>query len=816
MGSSHIRQIQFLILSTLISAALCYTSHGSIASESVLKSFPDDGGGTPALKFVYTIEDPETKIPCTLANMSISVVVDYATKQKAVVSNEVKIPSNAVVKGACGSMVSEMSLIWETQEHDKFQQNVVKFLLFNDRTNFSVFSIDVDLFLDSANFPDAADERRTTRSNIDLGLFDAPVEDGLHKCPQDRRIKVDNDTALIVSDVSFIAFNTKKDYGQRKETICEDATNTKVFPIHYKDTRYGVGFLARMSFVLEIPYLTINDTTAKHTVQLPTPNTIFVYVSKSDTDDTLSGHLSMYFMSPDVLSFYDIRIYFNQYTDGVAYISGVNLDISIPKKDLPDAKHGVDKIVRKQFVLFPAPSDSGIFSCSRGITLNMEDIRLQMTDVLLVMFEETGDFSSKQVIDCNTQPRLTAKDFNYVVREKHGDVPCILANMSISIRIPYNSIGIVGTVYTNITVPTNATAHGVCGPSLSKMELTWPAKGNQLNSVAFYLSGDSDFSMFHLETKIYADNTSFPNNFDWDLDRWYLHQSNVSLGMFVGPKNNGWYNCPERQEIISAGWSRIIISNVSLIAFNDQEDLITKNAYACPGDEDENGNTVHPHPSEAAFKYVMREKGESIACILANMTISVKVTYKTKSRSNRETTFLVPKDGVNVTGHCDCRNPEMTLSWLPEGVVSDPEHPDKTRNSIKLTFGGDTLSYHVNMITVGFYLDEKKFPDASESRYEITERKLDLFSSYMRSIYKCDLETVVELRNVQLTFNDIALTAFNKYRNVTNLTVDKCIVPAGVSIHIIVASIGGGLVIGCVIAIIIRACVRYYKKHQRL
>lgn len=53
-----------------------------------------------------------------------------------------------------------------------------------------------------------------TRSDLDLHLFPAFLENGIHKCEK-KEVKL-NGTELILANVSLIAFNNKNDISSRK------------------------------------------------------------------------------------------------------------------------------------------------------------------------------------------------------------------------------------------------------------------------------------------------------------------------------------------------------------------------------------------------------------------------------------------------------------------------------------------------------------------------------------------------------------------------------------------------------------------------
>lgn len=61
------------------------------------------------------------------------------------------VPNDAMVQGYCSSIVSEMTLSWKEGKTDN--NNTIKFTFINDHTNFTVFSIDLNIYKDKDKFP---------------------------------------------------------------------------------------------------------------------------------------------------------------------------------------------------------------------------------------------------------------------------------------------------------------------------------------------------------------------------------------------------------------------------------------------------------------------------------------------------------------------------------------------------------------------------------------------------------------------------------------------------------------------------------------
>nr|XP_031836787.1 uncharacterized protein LOC116428815 [Nomia melanderi] len=220
--------------------------------------------------------------------------------------------------------------------------------------------------------------------------------------------------------------------------------------------------------------------------------------------------------------------------------------------------------------------------------------------------------------------------------------------------------------------------------------------------------------------------------------------------------------------------------------------------YVCS----EKGTTIEPpittpDASESDYMYVVRYTDRNAACILANMTISLKIRYSTKDSATKETILNVPSEKVETEGKCDCRNPSMTLVW------SEDHHADAdTQNRVTLRFLGDDNYFFLRSILVDLYLDVKNFPSAENSRFNEGRFNLELFSTPTRRMQRCDLETVIEQRNLQVTFNNVALIAFNTDSDVSNKNEFKCQSRNAPSQEI-AAYVSGSIVIVVVIVILV-------------
>lgn len=69
------------------------------------------------------------------------------------------VPNDAAVQGHCSPVASEMALSWKEGKTDK--NNTIKFTFVNDHTNFTVFSIELNVYKDKEKFPNG--EQRNAR-----------------------------------------------------------------------------------------------------------------------------------------------------------------------------------------------------------------------------------------------------------------------------------------------------------------------------------------------------------------------------------------------------------------------------------------------------------------------------------------------------------------------------------------------------------------------------------------------------------------------------------------------------------------------------
>ncbi|XP_076224462.1 uncharacterized protein LOC116428023 [Nomia melanderi] len=768
MNRSHLR---FLALTILTAAASCYGNEVFNGDATVPTSTAKEE--EPTLQFMYKIVDRRTSVPCTLANMSLAINVGYITINNETATRELRVPSDAEVSGDCGPTMSKLMFTWGKEN----QENSVKFILIDDHTHFSVFSVALQLYLDPENFPDAAEQQLSKqKSNNDLGLFYARANDGRHTCLGETKIEIGENLNLTMTNVSLIAFNTMEDYSSRKGLV------SKVFEVSFKrltifiasDTiSYGEWFdggVAQRGHLLSIVGIDVLLFQIK-TVTIPFDDFAHVNGYLFTINDELSGLLKLTWWKYERYYFsisFSIR---GTYLSDI-YISKVQLYLVLKKQFLIDAKDSFEREVTWRSGLFPMEDIGVLYTCPHR-TLRFGDVALTISDILLAT-ELFSSFSRKTVTDCRTQSDIKMEDFNYVVEGEH--VPCILANMSISlqIRYAYNRLA-------NLTVPSDAKAEGFCDHFMSKMVLTWtePEANQQSNSLALYLSRNSTaFSVFFVEANIYFDKGNFPNAID--ADKRFQFSSTRDLDIFAGPAENVLFQCMDDFEV-NMGKAAVNISNVTLAPFNDQEDMNVKQVYVCPDKSTTTESTITesttpavttPHPSETDYMYVLRYTDRNLACILANMTVSLRIRYDTVSSGRKETILHVPVEGVKIEGNCGNTISNLKLVWWE---VS--EATQVTRNELKLLFMNDDNYFFLRSVVANIYLDTKNFPDPKDLRFRGFVSNLLLFDTFMGWRQRCDHETVVEsnYNGFQVTFNDVALIAFNTYTDVSEKFENTCL-----------------------------------------
>ncbi|XP_043797485.1 uncharacterized protein LOC122717460 [Apis laboriosa] len=761
--------VQFLLLPVSIVIALSVNVNGS--KINVRPSLTDGDDGKKMDNFLYVVNNTRGQ-PCILANMSINFMIPYEKK-----NTNFNVPNNATVQGHCSSIVSEMTLSWKEGKSDK--DNTIKFTFINDHTNFTVFSIELNIYKDKEKFPNDGDKWFVAKSDLDLHLFPAFSKNGIHKCDEEKKVKL-NGTELIVTNVSLIAFNN--DISSRKEvTNCinpeKDGANNKTFPYIAKWKNNTICGLLRMSVTVQMSYMTKDLKMKNVNITVPTRTNVI----ESCTTDTFD--IELVWSSKDEPNKNSIIFHFSKIEKNL--LRYVIINIFMDKENFPNATNtGKNTSAMKFANLFPTPVN-GIYSCTEEIAIATgNDINVTISDTLLIPYDVENNLVSKKVADCKIN--ISEFDFNYIVRNEE-EIPCILANMNISIDTSNSK----NKNKDAIIVPLEAKVNGSCDTKRSQMELMWTKskEENLMNNIIFYIARNkTDFFVYQIEVNIYADKIHKMSDFGLDLF-----------------STSGIYNCTDQNWQIKLDDIVIDINNVLFTAFNTDENLNSKTVTDCSRSQDsttspivssttetttdQSSTTPEPDPYVNEYNYVVINEKTHVACIAANMTIFMKIPYVTKQSKTNETILTIPASST-VTGNCGSTNSTMELTWF-EKSESYNVYKNEKNNSFKINFQKDESNYLLHSIELNIYMDKTNFPNSNEERYTAVEN-IDMISAPLNNLYKCGDNTSVKVKNVDVTVANVTLIAFNTENKIATKSV-MCIQDTSPNI---------GLIIGCTIGAI--------------
>ncbi|XP_034170858.2 uncharacterized protein LOC117600043 [Osmia lignaria lignaria] len=847
------KHVQLLVLAAFLCVATCISVDKQLETKKLNRNIlipriDDSENEKLENKNFSYIAKTKRNIPCILAKMSISIAVPYKTNEGKEIIKELPVPLDASTDGSnCADVISQLKLTWKEKGDDKNENNVITFIFLNDHTNFTLFSVNTSIYLDEEKFPNATPDTKKRveyTSEKDLRLFVAPVQNGYHRC-----IKKISQTVgkheLLISDVTLIAFNSAEDISSRKEATCPDEKEKiKTFPyVLKKDEKYCS--LARMSISLNISYATKDSKVQYGTKIVP---------SYADVSGVCGDSFSQMFLTwpekNEIVSTFDSNTKGNEIifrfmkNNRIASVDAIGFDIILDEKNFPN---NIGERITGQTPLtfdpiFSTSADNGLYSCANVTTVNFQNAIMNISDVLLVAFNAEQDFSLKTVEDCKSQFALYKENFSYYVLTEDTDVACILANMTIAMEIPYTKTD--STVVNGSIVPQNVTATGTCKTSLSELNLAWPVPNNQgkMNTITFYVvQKENHFSVLLIDTDIYLDEVNFPGA--RDQNKKISKVSELNIDLFNAPAN-GLYNCTNVHRI-KMDDSEMNITNVVFVAFNTEEDVSKKIVQDC--NRTDNSSTTaptvptdptnptdpttestisdqpttkpstnpppkpEPDPSVKAFDYYVMNQESTVACTMANMTISLKVPYEMKTSGIKTTNLDMPHD-VKVNGKCDDASSTIEFIWKSTEDTSDTI---ATENVVTLTFKKDDSKFFVRAINVSLYMDEKNFPDAKQAkqRHEALAKEVTLFSTPLKQLFKCTPQTQVKAVDVEVTISKVALIAFNTESKVLWKSVQNCVTEEAESD---VGAIVGGI-IGCFILIgLIAFGIIMYRKRRRM
>ncbi|XP_017884173.1 uncharacterized protein LOC108627436 [Ceratina calcarata] len=542
----------------------------------------------PASKYMYTVSDE--KRMCTLANMIITISVPYEKKEKKNVQATLTVPANAQVTGTCSPILSEMTLTWKEPEKavkeedppkEENKDNTIRFTFLNDHTSFSVFSVDVNIYLDNKNFPSKTDEVNwyNKTSENDLRLFTAPLLKGIHTCDKEIKFKV-KEAEVTIKNVKLIAFNTDKDGNSHdKEVKCDEQDKSKTFNYVIKDKNDAVCLLAKMSISLNVPYKTKDNKQASKTISIPNDakisGTCESNLSKMKLTWKPKGESTFDFPNENEIEFYFKR------EETKAYLQQVMFKIKLDKENFPDSID--DKAVSYgSSDVLSTSAKNGMYSCVDEISVNIMDTEVIIKDVLLVAFDVQESFNSKKVTECPPSLEPSFKKYKYVVADKNNPTKaCIAANMTVSMTVPNKENDKEGEK--TILVPNNAQPSGECEDVSSTMTLTW----SKTTTYAQDTSNSITFSFKKKESEYFLEGVCI--NLASNKDKFYDSPSctngkKTDLHEFSAPLSH-LYKCDEETSI-EVDKVKLKISNIALIAFNTKDSLDKIEVKNCPKPEE--------------------------------------------------------------------------------------------------------------------------------------------------------------------------------------------------------------------------------------
>ncbi|XP_076276221.1 uncharacterized protein LOC143207070 [Lasioglossum baleicum] len=765
------RRVVFLVLAAFVAAVSCNPDDDSSprTKEAIVPA--DDPP-----KYQYQVVDEKTKVPCILANMAIALEVKYKAKDDKEKSTQVAVPNTATSTGNCGLVISTLLLTWG--ENDK--QSTVKFLLLNDHTNFSVASVTLDLYIS-----DAAGDRVKMVSNTDTGMLSANVGNGLTKCDHSS-IEFDK-SSMTMTSISLIAFNTDKNVASRKVVSC---TNSTIFPYIIPTNKDNTtATLAKMTVTIEIPYTHTNGSVVKEKKKLPFGQ---VKNIKNNDGDKQSHSADLQWESS---SNYKLSLTVREHDNGIAYIDAVAVDISIDKKDLVNATADVRHKGNLDLRLFPVALGNGLYSCKTGNVLRFGDVRIILEDVLFAPFNSEKSWEARKVTGCDLEAK---KQFNYVVKDPNLGVDCILGNMTIAMNVTYKKND-NNTGNSVIQVPSNAITSGHCDAYTPYMELTWPepeedGKGimNNLRLSLYYSTKTGLYYANFVKADIYLSKTQFPDA----SNRYLRHDSNMTLRLFPNEMINGYYKCANATEATIDEEVKIKITDILLMAFNDQEDVSIKvkesGCYKDDKDDEKDYDKNNGTDPIQKFHYRVTNANMKVPCILANMVISLKLNNPTKDGT--EVVVHVPNNTA-YSGTCGDDKTVLHLTWPLKQPKKD------SQNSLTLTFGVESSRSFLKAIKTNITSEEMTFKGSEENMMYFAADATSCF-------YKCESKIEVTASNFTAIFSDLVLIAFNQDPDPSHIPLRSEQNCSSENVGAIVGGVIGGLVIIGIIWFVICTCRR--------
>ncbi|XP_017766491.1 PREDICTED: uncharacterized protein LOC108555372 [Eufriesea mexicana] len=572
-----------------------------------------DGNKNDAKTFPYVLNSTTTNSSCMLARMTTSFSVSYKTKNSTNTIKSMAVPITANVMGNCEPTVSSMELVWNASSQSKQTfalapgKNAVKFYFYKEKESTYLDIVYVNIYLDEKNFPDAANvnERISQLVKFDEPL--APAENGLYNCPKNVTLKLNERINMTINDVILVAFDVQKDFASKRVGDCRTALSKDNFRYVVENPEAEVPCtLANMSIDIRVPYRKA-DTNANRTLSVP--------ISAS-TRGTCDRRGEMELSWPESVNnkiVMDKIIFYIAQNKTHFFVYNIEGSIYLDEKHFPDATNKnalITGLSDMNLNVFAAPLDKGLYSClNQTQEIELKNFTLILTNVSFVAFNTDEYMNSKEVRSCAspggdvtpspTTPSTTSVtpsttqstaptpstnppepnspvDFNYVVVNATTHLPCIVANMSISVKVPFATKESNKT--TSLKVPKTAKAFGTCKEPTSTMELIWSnvnssstakTEGEENIVAITFEKRESEYSIHSIDLDIYMDEQSFPGA----LDKRYKAVTE-NLTVFSAPLNNVYKCKPET--VLRAKSAGITISNVALMAFNSEKTVASR------------------------------------------------------------------------------------------------------------------------------------------------------------------------------------------------------------------------------------------------
>ncbi|XP_076475533.1 uncharacterized protein LOC117155798 isoform X1 [Bombus vancouverensis nearcticus] len=377
--------------------------------------------------------------------------------------------------------------------------------------------------------------------------------------------------------------------------------------------------------------------------------------------------------------------------------------------------------------------------------------------------ELASRLENKNVMNIEERKLLTERDFSYVVRNTITTVPCILANMSIIVTIPYNN-----KPNKNLSVPVNAIVGGHCSSVISEMKLIWnETNTDKENTIKFtFINDQENFSLFSIGLNIYPkEDNSINSKETYTLGDPFNATSGTDLRLFVTPVTDGIYKCGKEEEV-KVGNATIKIKDVSLIEFYNNSDISAPKGEQCSGEK-----------QTPTFPYVLRDKN-SIICTLAKMSISLKIPYR-KNDTQYDTAIIEVPTTLNVSGTCDSSRGTsiMILNWNPEVSKTESTFANEKTNTLVLHSQRDDIDSHVSVITANIFIDKTHFNDAQNAGevIQMVAPFKNLFSAPAKNgIHSCPEKVFTTIGGITVTMRNVLLVAFDAQQDFASKQVTDC------------------------------------------